>query len=138
MKGFEIKQKAPEEAVPVESVDAEVVAKDTQPLSKGDRIVNAMTENFSEILNIASEIVSIKKMRVDAKIYQAKIDSNIKLLKAKTDKYLAEYHAETERRMQEMNKYQLMLKDFYLYNNGQLRSDDFAKIMEQVIKNKHE
>ena len=101
--------------------------------SKGE-IIHAAAENFGAIVNLAGQIADIRKVYAESDKQVAEINAKKELLIAETDQYIKKIEAETQRKLENTEKYRMMLNDFYTVNPGNLSSEAFVEIMKMVIE----
>ncbi len=102
------------------------------PKTKGE-LVHAATENFGEIVNLASQIVSIRKIYAESDKEVAEIDAKREVLITETENYVKKIEADTNQTISKAEIFRSMLNDFYKNNNGSLTGEEFAGIMKEII-----
>ena len=100
--------------------------------SKGN-LIGAAAENFGEIINLAGKVVDIRKIYAESDKQKAETEAVIRTLKAEADAYVIKVTADSDKTLDKIEKYRLILSDFYKYNNGSMSGDVFADIMKSII-----
>ena len=100
--------------------------------SKG-KLIGAAAENFGEIINLAGKVVDIRKIYAESDKQKAETEAVIRTLKAEADAYVIKVTADSDKTLDKIEKYRLILSDFYKYNNGSMSGDVFADIMKSII-----
>ena len=102
------------------------------PKTKGE-LVHAAAENFGEIVNLAGQIVSIRKIYAESDKAVAEIDAKREVLITETENYVKKIEADTNQTISKAEIFRSMLNDFYKNNNGSLTGEEFAGIMKEII-----
>lgn len=127
------------EMMPIEKYDSKIGGlvkntKDTERMSTNtDKMVDAVTGNFKEILALAGEVASIKKMQVQSDAILKKLAEDRKTMVAEAEAYALKRNADTKSVVDRMNVVRLMMKDFYDANTGSITSEDFRIIITEAI-----
>ena len=132
MEGFEVVKgrRGSIQSVEPQNVNAEVVQ---QKYSQGsEHLMNAVADNFDTILNLASDIVSIQKMKVQSDITIAHMREAREQLLAESQAYVQKKDADTRSIVERMEVIRSMMNDFYQHSS-QLTSEDFCKIITEVV-----
>ena len=132
MEGFEVVKgrRGSIQSVEPQNVNAEVVQ---QKYSQGgEHLMNAVADNFDTILNLASDIVSIQKMKVQSDITIAHMREAREQLLAESQVYVQKKDADTRSVVERMEVIRSMMNDFYQHSS-QLTSEDFCKIITEVV-----
>ena len=105
------------------------------PSSSNDsRISDAITDNFGQILDLASDIVEIEKMKVQSEAVLKQMEEARKNLIAEAESYAAKKNADTDSVVQKMQMVRDMMRDFYQYNNNaNLSGEDFSRIISSIV-----
>lgn len=125
--------------MPIEKSDSKIGGlvkntKDTERMSTNtDKMVDAVTGNFKEILALAGEVASIKKMQVQSDAILKKLAEDRKTMVAEAEAYALKRNADTKSVVDRMNVVRLMMKDFYDANTGSITSEDFRIIITEAI-----
>lgn len=93
----------------------------------------AVAQNFDKILGLASEIVSIKKMKEQSEADIKKMDKAIQMLEKQTKDYVEKSKADTDRIVAKMNMIRYMMQDFYKQSNQQITGAEFQTIITSII-----
>lgn len=102
-------------------------------VSNGTKIVDALTAGFPKILDIVSDIVSIRKIEKETEAYVQKVDAKIKLLETETKAYIQQIREQSDKEIKAIDALTAFTTSFLQNNNGQIKSEDFQKIMSDVI-----
>ena len=98
-----------------------------------DRLLNSVADNFGNILNLANDIVEIKKMSVQSEAIIAKMKEERAILLAEAEAYAKRKNADTTSIVEKMKVIQAMMKDFYQFNNSNMTSEDFSKVITVLL-----
>lgn len=119
--------------------------RDTSVINQGDVSVSpsiknnsliekSIADNLSQILNIASDIVEIEKIKVKSEAVIKAMTENRKNLLAEAEAYVKKINAETDRSIQKMQIIRDLMRDFYQYNNNaNLSGEDFSRIISSIV-----
>lgn len=102
-------------------------------VTKGDKAMDMLSNNFDNILNLAGSIVEIKKMKVASEACLKKMAEDRKRLMDEAQAYAIKKRADTNSVVDRMNVIRSMMQDFYAHNQGNLSGDDFCKIITEVV-----
>lgn len=128
MKDFEIVESSRDNTV-IERVQGEIV-----PQNNNSKMVDAVADNFGEILNIASSIVEIEKMKVQSDAVIRKMEEDRKNLLAEAEAYATKKNADANGVVQKMQIVRDMMRDFYECNtNANLSGEDFSRIISSIV-----
>ena len=105
----------------VSNLDNNTVIIDNES-NASDRLLNSVADNFGNILNLANDIVEIKKMSVQSEAIIAKMKEERAILLADTTSIV-----------EKMKVIQAMMKDFYQFNNSNMTSEDFSKVITEIV-----
>lgn len=101
--------------------------------SKGDKAMDMLSDNFGNILNLVSNIVEIKKMEVVSEELLKKMREDEKRIATEAQAYALKMGADTTAFVERMNVIREMMNDFYKHSNDNLTSEDFCKIITEVV-----
>lgn len=102
-------------------------------LSKGDKAMDMLSNNFENILNLAGSIVEIKKMQVASEACLKKMAEDRMRIAEEAQAYAIKKRADTNSVVDRMNVIRSMMQDFYAHSQGNLSGDDFCKIITEVV-----
>lgn len=102
--------------------------------SKGDKAMDMLSDNFGNILNLVSNIVEIQKTIVFSETVLEKMREDRKRLETEAQAYALKMGADTTAVVERMNVIREMMNDFYKHSNGNLSSEDFCKIITEVVE----
>ncbi len=100
--------------------------------SKG-KLVEAAAENFGEIINLAGKVVDIRMVYAESDKQIAEMEAATRALQAEAEAYVTKVTADSGKTLDKIEKYRLLLNDFYKYNNGSMSGEVFADIMKSII-----
>lgn len=103
------------------------------PQKTNSKIGNAIVDNFELILNLASDIIEIKKMNVQSQAILDKMKEDRKKILAEAEAYALKKNAETNSIVSKMEMIRLMMKDFYENNNSNLTGEEFSNVITTII-----
>lgn len=113
----------------------EVKAKELElPIVREDIILDAAINNFDKILDLASDIVEMAKMKVQSDAIIRKMAEDRKDLLAEAESYVMKKQSDTEQMVEKMNFIKDMMNQFYKHNDNKISGDEFSKIMRDIIK----
>lgn len=98
-----------------------------------DKLLNTVADNFGNILNLANDIVEIKKMSVQSEAIISKMKEDRATLVAEAEAYAKRKNADTTSVVEKMKVIQAMMKDFYQFNNSNMTSEDFSKVITEIV-----
>lgn len=99
-----------------------------------DRILDASIENFDKILDLAADIVEVRKMKVQSDAIIKKLAEDRKYLLAEAEAYVLKKQSDTDQMVEKMNFIKDMMDQFYKHNDNKISGDEFSKIMRDIIK----
>lgn len=102
-------------------------------VSNGTKMVEALADGFPKILDIVQDIVSIKKIEKETDAYVRKVDAKIKMLETETKAYILQIREQSDKEIKAIDALTDFTTKFLQVNNGQVKSEDFQKIMSDVI-----
>lgn len=98
-----------------------------------NKITDVVADNFENILNLANDIIEIKKMKVQSDAILSKIREDRENLLAEAEAYVKRKNADTSSVIEKMKVIQLMIRDFYQFNNSSMTSEDFSKVITEIV-----
>ena len=98
-----------------------------------DKMLGAVADNFDKILRLASDIVSIQKMHMQSDIVIKQMREAREQLLAETKCYAEKKDADTKSVVEKMKVIRDMMNDFYQHASQNLTSEDFSKIITEVV-----
>lgn len=105
----------------------------TNVQTKGEKAMDMLSNNFENILNLAGNIVEIRKMKVASEACLAKMAEDRKRIIDEAQAYAVKKRADTSSVVDRMNVIRSMMQDFYAHSQGNLSGDDFCKIITEVV-----
>lgn len=130
MDGLETKESS---RMPVQTTSSTPANQSSQPPSKMSKTCDVLADNFGNILNLANNIVEIKKMKVASDACLAKMAEDRKKIMDEAQAYAIKKRADTSSVVDRMNIIRSMMQDFYSHSQGNLSGDDFCKIITEVV-----
>lgn len=105
------------------------------PFSENNSSIgDAIADNFGQILDLASNIVEIEKMKVQSEAVLKQMEESRKNLLAEAAAYAIKKNADTDSIIQKMQMVRAMMHDFYQYNNdANLSGEDFSRIISSIV-----
>ena len=98
------------------------------------RIGDVIADNFGKILDLASNIVEIEKMKVQSEAVLKQMEESRKNLLAEAEAYATKKNADTDEIIHKMQVVREMMRDFYQYNNNaNLSGEDFSRIINSIV-----
>lgn len=99
----------------------------------GDKLGDAVAENFDKILDLASDIVEIRKMKIQSDAVIAHMQETRKQLLTEAEAYCMKKEKDTKYVVEKMSIVRGMMNDFYRQKDAPLTSEDFCKIITEVV-----
>lgn len=104
------------------------------PSQRESRIEDAIADNFGQILNLASNIVEIEKMKLQSEAVLKQMEESRKKLLAEAEAYAIKKNADTNIVIQKMQIVRDLMRDFYQYNNNaNLSGVEFSRIISKIV-----
>lgn len=124
-----------------ESLDFEIVpstrgglANKPQQGSEGlDKLASAAADNFDRILDVATTVVEIQRMQVQADTYIGILRENRLMLEQETEEYVKKLNAETDATVNKVEAIRRLMHDYYTSGTTKLSGDEFSKIISDVL-----
>ena len=98
-----------------------------------NKVADSIMDNFGNILNLANDIVEIKKMKVQSDAIILKMREDRESLLAEAEAYAKRKNADTSSVIEKMKVIQSMIRDFYQFNNSSMTSEDFSKVITEIV-----
>ncbi len=108
----------------------------TNVQTKVEKAMDMLSGNFENILILAGSIVEIQKTKTASEACLAKMAEDRKRILDEAQAYAVKKRADTSSVVDRMNVIRYMMQDFYDYsahNQSNLSSDDFCKIITEVV-----
>ena len=113
----------------VEHLEGEIITPQAN-----SRVLDAVADNFGQILDIASSIVEIEKMKVQSDAVIRQMEETRKNLLAEAEVYATKKNADANSVVQKMQIVRDMMRDFYECNtNANLSGEDFSRIISSIV-----
>lgn len=106
---------------------------DNEINTTSNKITDILTDNFGNILNLANDIIEMKKMKVQSEAIISKIREERESLLAEAEAYAKRKNADTSSIIEKMKIIQSMIRDFYQFNNSSMTSEDFSKVITEIV-----
>lgn len=104
------------------------------PSQNNFRVGDVIADNFGQILDLASNIVEIEKMKVQSEAVIKQMEESRKNLLAEAEAYATRKNADADSVIQKMQMVRDMMRDFYQYNNNaNLSGEDFSRIISSIV-----
>ena len=123
MKGFELTNST-------RNIELSDTAGDTQ---YGEKLGDAVADNFDKILDLASDIVEIRKMKMQSDAVIAHMQETRKQILTEAEAYCMKKEKDTKNVVEKMSIVREMMNDFYRQKDAPLTSEDFCKIITEVV-----
>lgn len=98
-----------------------------------DKLASAAADNFGRILDVATTVVEIQKMQVQADAYIGTLRENRLMLEQETEAYVKKLNAETDATVNKVEVIRRMMHDYYTSGTTKLSGDEFSKIISDVL-----
>ena len=98
-----------------------------------DKLAGAAAENFGRILDVAATVVEIQKMQVQADACIGMLREKRLMLAQETEAYVKKMNAETNRVVSKAEVIRHMMHDYYIYGQEKMSSEDFSKIISDML-----
>lgn len=131
MEGFEIIESG--SRTPAKTNSGTPTVTGNGKITKGDKAMDMLANNFDNILNLAGSIIEIKKMQVASEACLKKMAEDRKRIVDEAQAYALKKRADTSSVVDRMNVIRSMMQDFYAHSQGNLSGDDFCKIITEVV-----
>lgn len=124
-----------------ESMDFEIVpstrgrlTNEIQYSSAGlNKLASAAADNFDRILDVATTVVEIQRMQVQADACVALLREQRLMLEQETEAYVKKLNAETDATVNKVEVIRRMMHDYESSANSKLTGDEFSKIISDVL-----
>ena len=131
MEGFEIIESGT--GTPAKNTSNSPIETGNRNITKGDKAMDMLVNNFDNILKLAISIVEIQKMKVASEACLKKMAEDRKRILDEAQAYALKKRADTNSVVDRMNVIRFMMQDFYAHRQGNLSGDDFCKIITEVV-----
>lgn len=122
------------EDIPTSSAPVPSTSKSPSIISPGvDKLAGAVADNFGRILDIASSIAELEHMRIQSDIYRNELREKRLLLAEEAKAYIDSRKVEIDGTVDKLNCIRLLMRDYYRYGHYSLSSEDFSKIISNVL-----
>ena len=101
--------------------------------TKGDKAMDMLSQNFGRILDLAGEMIEIRKLKEVTEAQLKLMEENRKQLIDEANAYAIKKRADTDSVVGRMTIIKEMMQDFYVHNNGQMTGEDFCKIITEIV-----
>lgn len=128
MKGFEVVKKEPE------AVTSNPQSNNGKEVEQPKKFGTVLADNFDSIIKLASDLVEIKKMKVQSEAILKKMAEDRKTLLAEAEAYAIRKNADTNDVVQKMAIIRGMMQDFYAQSNQQISGEDFRIIITEIVE----
>jgi len=107
--------------------------KDLPTTRVGANVANAVADNLPQIISIISEIVTIRKRRVEGQIEIQRMEQARLDLIEETNRYVAMKKAETDRAISKATIIQSMMKDYMQNQNPEITPEVFREYVQLAL-----
>ena len=123
-----------------ENYDFEIVPSTRGELSTGsntspgaEKVLGAVADNFGRILDVASTVVEIQKLQVQAESCVSLLREQRLMLEQETEEYVKKLNAETDSTVNKAEVIRRMMHDYYSAGQSKLSGEEFSKIISDVL-----
>lgn len=120
--------------LPANRGDSSLPAKDQVNKSQNVATSKIVSDNLPKIIDLASSIVEIEKMKVASEAVLAKMREDRLSLLAEAEAYAKKKNADTSDIVARFTLVRDMMRDFYAANTGSMTSEDFQKVISSIIE----
>lgn len=120
--------------LPVNRGNSNLPAKGQVDKSQGVATSIIVNDNLPKIIDLASSIVEIEKMKVASEAVLAKMREDREMLIAEAEAYAKKKNADTSDIVARFTLVRDMMRDFYAANTGSMTSEDFQKVITSIIE----
>lgn len=120
----------------VNNGDFEIISRtgnEVQAAPCSDQIVGILADNAGRMLDLAMEIVDIKRMQLQTDAYVGILRERTRAMREEADAYVKRLGAETDSVVRKVEIIRNMMMDYYKEGNTNLSGEVFAEIMEVII-----
>ena len=111
------------------------------PASNVSKALDIVGDNFESIVGLATEIVNLRKMKIQTKATLQIMESKRRDLEQETESYVRKLKAETNSTLDIMDKntanlkvISVMMNDYNKQSNPSIPSDDFKSLIESILE----
>lgn len=101
---------------------------------KGVAKSQIVSDNLPKIIDLASSILEIEKMKVASEAVLSKMREDRLSLMAEAEAYAKKKNADTSDIVARFTLVRDMMRDFYAANTGSMTSEDFQKVISSIIE----
>lgn len=98
-----------------------------------DRLAGSVADNLPRIINLAEEVVEIKRMYANSDIYCQELREKRALLRAQTEAYVKIVEARNKVKINIVEVIRGMLNDYYRSGGTNLSEETFSKIVIEIL-----
>lgn len=120
--------------LPANRGDSSLPGKDQVNKSQNVATSKIVSDNLPKIIDLASSIVEIEKMKVASEAVLAKMREDRLSLLAEAEAYAQKKNADTSDIVARFTLVRDMMRDFYAANTGSMTSEDFQKVISSIIE----
>jgi len=103
-------------------------------VSMDRKLVDALADNMGGIIDLAKDIVDIKRMKVQSEALLAKMDKDMAMLREEAEAYVMKKNADTKQIIDKMQMARLLLNDFYNQKNtAGVTAEEFSLIIKSIF-----
>jgi len=107
---------------------------DENPTSTDDRLNNALIDNMGNIIDLAKDIVSIQRMRVQSETLLEKMKEDRARLRDEAEAYVKTKNADTKQIIDKIQMARVLLNDFCNQKNiSGVTAEEFSTIIKSVL-----
>ena len=131
MDGFEIIESGSRTSAKTTSNSPAVTG--NRNITKGDKAMDMLANNFDKILDLAGRIVEIQITKKTSEARLKEMAEYRKQILDEAQAYAIKKRADTNSVVDRMNVIRSMMQEFYAHSQGNLSGDDFCNIITEVV-----
>jgi len=118
---------------PVKTTSNSPAVTGNRNITKGDKAMDMLANNFDKILNLAGSIVELEITIIDNEARLKAMEEYRKQIIDEAQAYAVKKREDTNSVVARMNVIRSMMQDFYAHSQGNLSGDDFCRIITEVV-----
>lgn len=134
MKGLEPVKSTRIQSEETPEIDIEFPPSSKVPDTAVNPISKSVSDNFTEILNLAGKVIELKQMKVQSDAVLAQMEAERQRLIAETDAYCRRKESDNARYLGKLDKIRLIMADYNKCGkDAPLSEEAFCSIITQII-----
>ena len=102
-------------------------------IKPGSKLADVAADNFENILKLASDIVSIQKVKTQNECVIAQMKETREMLLSEAKCYAMKKDADTKSVVERMEVIRSMMNDFYRYSSQNMTGEVFCQIITEIV-----